>query len=282
MANSFVTPLRYPGGKGRLGAWLSEIIHSNGLSAGTYAEPYAGGAGAAMYLLIHGHIDKVEINDVDPVIYAFWWSVINDTERFVDLILRTPVTIDEWKKQKKILLREDIEDKTSLGFAAFFLNRTNRSGIIRGGVIGGQNQAGNYKLDARYNPEGLVTRVMNIAERKQSIKISNLDALDFVERLATRNDVLIYLDPPYYKKGGQLYRNSYTHSDHVKVADVVKNIRSPWIVTYDNCCEITSIYDWANSFEFSLYYSTHIKRPVGKEVCFYDNIRIEKDLYLKR
>ena len=93
-APSFVTPLRYPGGKGRLGAWLAELIEHNGLDGGHYVEPYAGGAGAAMYLLTNRHVERVTINDLDPVIYAFWWAILNDTKRFVELIAETPVNMD--------------------------------------------------------------------------------------------------------------------------------------------------------------------------------------------
>ncbi|HEQ0000399.1 TPA: DNA adenine methylase, partial [Pseudomonas aeruginosa] len=142
LLHSFVTPLRYPGGKGRLGVWLAELIQHNGLENGLYVEPYAGGAGAAMFLLANNHVERIAINDLDPVVHAFWWAVLNDTDRLVELVKETPVTMDVWNEQRNVITDKENKDLTTLGFATFFLNRTNRSGIITGGVIGGKKQDG--------------------------------------------------------------------------------------------------------------------------------------------
>lgn len=282
MANSFATPLRYPGGKGRLGAWLADLIKANEMSDGCYIEPYAGGAGAAMFLLAQNFINNVVINDIDPNIYSFWWAVLNDNENLKRLVERTPLDIEQWHKQKEIVEQPDGRNTTELGFAVFYLNRTNRSGIIKGGVIGGQKQIGKYKIDARYNRDGLIKRIHNIGKLKDRIKLYNLDALTLIDKIGDHKNNLYYLDPPYFNKGEQLYKNSYKKNDHFQVAERVKDIKTPWLVTYDNCKEINEIYDWKNSFEFSLFYSTHLKRPVGKEICFYNNIKISKPIYLKR
>lgn len=282
MAESFATPLRYPGGKGRLGAWLSELISYNDLTEGCYIEPYAGGAGAAMYLLAQKKIARVVINDIDPIIHSFWWAVLNDNENFQKLINNTPLDIDQWHKQKEVVNSPDSHNLTEIGFASFFLNRTNRSGIIKGGVIGGQKQQGKYKIDARFNRAGLAKRVEKIGKLREKISLYNLDAIELIKKIGYNKKHLYYLDPPYYKKGEQLYRNSYKHEDHVTVAQAVKDLNSPWLVTYDNCPEIINIYNWDKSFEFSLFYSTHLGRPVGKEICFYSGLEIEKEIYLKR
>lgn len=202
LLHSFVTPLRYPGGKGRLGVWLAELIQHNGLENGLYVEPYAGGAGAAMFLLANNHVERIAINDLDPVVHAFWWAVLNDTDRLVELVKETPVTMDVWNEQRNVITDKENKDLTTLGFATFFLNRTNRSGIITGGVIGGKKQDGKYLMDARYNKVDLATRIHNIGKMRDRIQLFNIDAVKLLKHkdLELTNNSLIYLDPPYYEK----------------------------------------------------------------------------------
>jgi len=283
-ATSFVTPLRYPGGKGRLGAWLAELLGHNGLYRGLYVEPYAGGAGAAMYLLINEHVERIAINDLDPVIHAFWWAVLNDTDRFIEMIRETPVTMDTWYSQRELVNDACNADRTMLGFATFFLNRTNRSGMIKGGVIGGIKQTGKYLIDARFNKEKLITRIINIAKFGDRIQLFNTDAMELLKHpdLEIGRKSLIYLDPPYYVKGSQLYRNHYLPDDHKKIADIVMQIDTPWLVTYDNCSEIKALYNEAKGVEFSLHYSTHMLRPKTTEAMFYGNVELHTNPTLKR
>lgn len=284
MSSSFITPLRYPGGKGRLAAWLTELIKHNGLEEGTYIEPYAGGAGAAMSLLLKGHVKNIVINDADPVIYAFWWATLNDTESLIKKIYDTQVSIKTWHEQRDIVREADTSQLLKLGFATFFLNRTNRSGIIKGGVIGGQAQAGKYKIDARYNKDKLTQRIRNIAMFKEHIEIHNMDAMDLItsKKIKKNENTLIYLDPPYYKKGAQLYTNYYRPEDHKKIAETVKKVETPWLVTYDNCDEIKDLYKEEKKVEFLLHYSTHTTRPQAKELLFYKNLHIKSLPTLKR
>lgn len=283
-APSFVTPLRYPGGKARLGAWLGQVVEFNNLKGGRYIEPYAGGAGAAIYLLLNGLVNDIHINDADPAIFSFWWSLINDTEKLLSLISATDVTMSTWEEQREILSSCELKDKTRLGFAAFFLNRTNRSGIIKGGVIGGKKQDGKYKIDARYNKETLINRIQNVAQLKDRIHVTNLDAMELVHnasKLPARPS-LIYFDPPYFNKGSQLYRNHYSPDDHAEIARVTKSIQSPWITTYDNCEDIVKLYQDAQMVEFSFHYSTHMARPKAKEVMFYGNLTLPSPPSMRR
>jgi len=283
-APSFVTPLRYPGGKGRLGAWLAQLLKHNDLDGGLYVEPYAGGAGAAMYLLTNNHVERIAINDLDPVIHAFWWAVLNDAERFVEMIREIPVTMDTWYAQRAIIENAETVDRTVLGFATFFLNRTNRSGMIKGGVIGGINQTGKYLIDARFRKEKLIERVVKIAKLRDRIQLFNIDAMELLAHPALEigQKSLIYLDPPYFEKGSQLYRNHYQPNDHQQIATTVMNINTPWLVTYDNCVEINSLYQQAQGVEFSLHYSTHMLRPKATEAMFYGNIELHTPPALRR
>lgn len=284
IAPSFVTPLRYPGGKGRLGAWLAQLLRHNGLDGGLYVEPYAGGAGAAMYLLTNEHVERIAINDLDPVIHAFWWAVLNDTQRLIEMIRETPVDIDTWHAQRAIVEEPEAIDRTTLGFATFYLNRTNRSGMIKGGVIGGLKQTGKYLIDARFNKEKLIERVAKIGKMRDRIDLFNMDALELLThpQLDIGRKSLIYLDPPYFEKGSQLYRNHYQPNDHRQIANTVMNINTPWLVTYDNCSEINALYQEAESVEFSLHYSTHMLRPKATEAMFYGNVELHTAPTLRR
>ena len=273
-----VTPLRYPGGKGKLGPWLGELMRHNKISGGYYIEPYAGGAGAALYLLMSGYVNHIIINDLDPAIYAFWWSILNQSDEFIEKIKQVDVTAYEWEKQKEILRNIDKHNMLDIGFGAFFLNRTNRSGILKGGMIGGKDQTGNYKIDARYNKENLIERIEYIAFYKDRISLYNLDALELLQDVVCNlpDKALIYLDPPYYVKGSQLYRNHYKHEDHKELSDVVKNLCHSWLVTYDKCDSIKKLYSDVDEIEFSLRYSTHLSRNVATEYMFYGNLQLHK------
>ena len=268
---TYLTPLRYPGGKARLGPWIADLLRYNKISGGSYVEPYAGGAGAAIYLLTKGYVNHIVINDADPVVAAFWWSVVNDTANFLRLLSNVEVTIDEWHRQRAIHENPTAHHATEVGFATFFLNRTNRSGILSGGVIGGLDQTGPYKIDARFNKGELATRIERISAMRRHITVYGMDALELLQTVCADlpNRSLIYLDPPYYEKGSQLYRNFYEPDDHAQIADAVARIETPWIVSYDNCPEIRALYAQHHGIDFSLTYSTHTARPTATEALFY-------------
>ncbi|WP_065321309.1 DNA adenine methylase [Tritonibacter mobilis] len=263
------SPLRYPGGKSALHNLVTEILCANGLDGGHYAEPFAGGGGLALSLLLEGVVREVHLNDIDPAIAAFWRSVLDYNEEICELIETTPVTIDEWHHQKSSYASlKDREDDLSLGFATLFLNRTNRSGIIKGaGVIGGLRQNGNYLLDCRFNKPDLIKRIKRVAKYRHRVHFTQLDALDFLpeveKKLPKRS--LICADPPYFGKGAKLYTSFYKHEDHATLAESMLNVKSPWITTYDNCPEISEIYHRRRQYEFSVQYSAQTKR-LGSEL----------------
>ena len=267
------SPLRYPGGKQILARVTASFIEANGLDGCVYAEPYAGGAGAALSLLYSEHVSKVLLNDADPCVYAFWRSVLTRTDDLLRLVRDTPLTITEWRRQREIYRSRSTESQLRLGFAAFYLNRTNRSGIIKnGGVIGGLTQRGEWKLDARFNRSDLVRRLARVALYKARISVTKMDALRFmrtrVEPIASADPrgVLVYLDPPYYNKGSELYLNYYSPEDHRALASYLRGPRPfRWILTYDRSRPIISLYSWANQFCFKLPYSANRRRD-GHEV----------------
>ncbi|NKI20344.1 DNA adenine methylase [Paenibacillus dendritiformis] len=264
------SPLRYPGGKYKLYRFISRLVAKNNCS--TYVEPFAGGSALSLALLFNGVVKRIIINDYDYSIYCFWDSVLNRTDDFIRLIQNTPITIDEWHRQK--LIRENVYDheELNIGFSTFFLNRVNRSGIIdKAGPIGGLEQTGNYLIDCRFNKADLINRILRISEYKDSIKIYNMDAMDFIESEITKTrNSFTFFDPPYYKKGRGLYTNFYNHGDHDNLAKTINSTMAnrKWIVTYDTTSEIKQMYSKYDSITFNLSYTLQEKKN-GSEYMFF-------------
>lgn len=264
----FYSPLRYPGGKRKLTNYVCQILERNALFDGTYVEPFAGGANIAFSLLFEKYVDSIHINDLDPAIYNFWHQVLNNTEELCKKIVDTRVTIKEWHKQKAIIDESDV-DPLDFAFSLFFLNRTNRSGIIKAGVIGGKNQDGNYKIDARYNKQDLIERIEKIGRHKNKIRLTNLHAEILLEEYEIEKEkTLIYLDPPYYVKGGDLYTHNFKHADHLSLSKVMEKINTKWMVSYDYVSPIEQMYSQYEKVVYGINYSVQ-KRYKGTEVIFF-------------
>ncbi|MDP3514340.1 MAG: DNA adenine methylase [Sulfuritalea sp.] len=270
----FFSPLRYPGGKGKLAEFIKAVIRENRLADGDYVEVYAGGAAVAMELLLHDYVSRIHINDLNSSIYSFWHSVLNEADALCDLIEQTAVNMDSWHQQKAVQSEAGKCSLLDLGFSTFFLNRCNRSGIIKGGVIGGKGQAGNWKLDARYNKPDLIRRIEQIARHRRRITLHNLDAADLITKVLPELPAksLIYLDPPYYVKGEGLYDSFYSHDDHLQIAKLVTNTikKQKWLVSYDKTPEIQAMYSTYRSMEYRLSYSAQ-ERVKGSELIFFSD-----------
>lgn len=269
----FTTPLRYPGGKGKLTEFIKLVFVENNLISGHYVEPYAGGSGIALNLLFHEYVSKIHLNDLNRAVYAFWHTALNEPEALCKAIRDVDITMDEWHRQKAIFSTPSNHSLLELGFATFFLNRTNRSGIILGGVIGGKNQNGQWKLDARFTKHDLIQRIMKIAEYRSRIQLYNLDAALLIENLLPTlpENTLVYLDPPYYVKGQGLYENHYAHEDHVKIAELVQTkIVLPWVVSYDHAPEIVAMYKNCTAMTYGINYSAQ-DRYKGAEAMFFSD-----------
>jgi DNA adenine methylase len=271
-SNKLYTPLRYPGGKAQFAPFIAKVMEINGLTGGHYLEPYAGGAGVALDLLFHGYANQVHINDLDPAVHSFWVAVTKEPEELLKLLHDTPVTMDQWFKWRSILRGEIATDLVERGFATLFMNRTNRSGILKGGVIGGLAQSGNYKLDARFKKDVLAARIRRIADHSNNITVHCEDALALLQRCGKflPKASMIYLDPPYYVKGQGLYRNYYKHDDHLQIAKLLQSNKFtlPWVVSYDNATEICGMYQLSKHLTYNLNYTAQ-KRYIGNEVMFF-------------
>jgi len=273
-AGRYLSPMRYPGGKAKLASYMKLLLSKNNLEGGEYVEVYAGGASVALALLLDGYVSRIHLNDIDPGVHAFWHSVLHDSEALCKLIRNKRVSVAEWDRQKAIY--HDVEDQSPVhrGFATFFLNRTNRSGIISSaGMIGGRKQAGDYRLNARYNKKDLIKRIERIADRAHNVELHQLDGAELLTKLVPTlpSRTLVYLDPPYYVKGGRrLYANSYHHDDHCTIAKLIAKSERPWAVSYDNAPEIRRMYSAFRHRTFSLSY-TATTRSVGEEILFFSS-----------
>lgn len=276
----FVSPLRYPGGKSKLYDVVKTIIVENGLSNGTYVEPFAGGSGLALKLLINGDVKRIVINDLDPAIYHFWKSILNRTDEFCELINNVQLSISEWNRQKSVFNAGFNNNELEYSFAVFYLNRTNVSGILKGGVIGGTQQNGKYKIDARFNKKVLISRIRRIASFKDQIDVTNFDACELIENgyLNKYRKVLINLDPPYVVKGKELYKNSYIKSDHEKLYNSLKRCKKKWIVTYDVNDFIKDLYKKYRIQKITINYSANRHRKEHEYVIFSSKLIIPQSL----
>ena len=273
------TPLRYPGGKQKLTPFIWEVLDANGLAGGHYAEPYAGGAGIAIELLLRRLVSHVHLNDASVAVYAFWRSVLFKTEALCKLVTDARLTVREWRRQQQILRQPWNHTQLELGFSLFYLNRCNRSGIPSGGVIGGINQTGKWKMDARFTKPELVRRITAIAALRSAITLQNLDAerflLEYLPSVPT--NALVYCDPPYFHKAERLYLNNYTPTDHTRIAWIIQNrINHHWLLSYDYSPEILRLYTKRRSFHYTLQYHAGGANKGRELVVFSDDLRVPK------
>ena len=278
MSGKTYTPLRYPGGKTQVYEFVKELIKEN--NCHTYIEPYMGGAGVAMKLLLLGDVEKIIVNDYDKSIYAFWYSVLYLTEELIDKIENTDITIDEWKIQKSIQdNKKNVSDLLLLGFSTLFLNRTNRSGIIKAGVIGGKNQNGKYKLDCRFSKSDIINKILEISKHKKQIKLFNMDAEQFIKRsISKTKNSFTFFDPPYYTKGPGLDTNVDNHDDHSRLSKTIKDYMKDkkWILTYDIHKSIEKMYEEYRSELYYLNYSVSTPNKGIERIFYSDNLHFSQ------
>lgn len=276
------SPLRYPGGKSSFTPFIAKIIEHNKLDIKRYYELYAGGSAVALEMLISGFVESIVLNDADIHIFSFWSSILKNPDGFIKKLLDTPVNIKEWSKQKQIYNRIGEESELEIGFASFFLNRTNRSGILAGaGPIGGFDQKGNYKIDARFNKKALIEKIELISLNSNRIKIHNDDAIVLLKKLKgiNSNKSFIFLDPPYVSKGKKLYLNYYKEIDHKNLRDCLIEKRDKnWIVSYDNNDFIKNLYRDFKMKKVQTKYSLQSKKMDAELVFASNGIQYPKNI----
>lgn len=264
----FPSPLRYPGGKGKIANYIKLLFLQNNLLGSEYVEVYAGGASLALSLLYEEYASHVHINDLDRSVHAFWWAVLNETDELCRRVSLSRPSRAEWKRQRAVQSASK-PDPIDLAFSTFFLNRTNRSGILTGGMIGGKDQTGPWKLGARYNKPNLIQRIEKAARYASRITLTKIDGARYIQkRVPLLDSPFVYLDPPYFAKGQDLYRNFYNPQDHAVIASQVMKLKCQWLVSYDAVPEIMRLYIGIPNRRYSLSYSAQ-DRYRGREVMFF-------------
>lgn len=274
----FYSPLRYPGGKNCIFSFMSSFIGENNLKGCSYAEPFAGGAGLALHLLMDGTVSEIHLNDLDKSIYTFWSCILDRTDDFCGWLENVEVNMDTWHNAKIIHSQMNVRDDFELAKATFFLNRTNISGIIMGGPLGGPEQTGKYKLDARFNKKELIERIICIAKFKKSIHLYNQDGVEFLKKINRKHrKFFIYIDPPYVKKGRDLYMNFFDSDQHTVLRNQIKKLRKDWLISYDDCELVNSLYRSFRRYIYSL--SQCASNRVGSELIIVkSNLSIDSSL----
>ena len=267
------TPVRYPGGKQRLAPFILELLEKNEGIGGHYVEPYAGGAGVAMKLLLTKQVSHVHLNDSSFPIYALWRSIVSSPEELCRKIAHASLTVSEWKKRKEIVRNPDGHAELEVGFSTLYLNRCNHSGVLSGGPIGGLAQTGKWKIDARFPRNELIRRIEVIALRKDAIHLRNWDAEKFIQEYVPTlpSQTLVYCDPPYFGQSSRLYLDQYKREDHARIAHVIQEqLHRKWIVSYDSAPEILAYYCKRRMFRYSLQYNaSHVYK--GEEVFIFSD-----------
>lgn len=262
---SVKNPLRYPGAKSKLVPYIQQLLKAENLVGCTFYEAYAGSAAVSFGLLEKGIIKKAVINELDPLIYSFWYSVMNHADDLVQIIEDTDISINTWEEMSRYRDSEYLEDKTPLqiGVAGLFLNRTNFSGILKANPIGGMEQISNYKIDCRFNKARISESILKLANFAAQVELHNLDALVFLKnqtKYRRNNNTFVYIDPPYYEKGPSLYRYYYIDNQHRELANFIKKKAYPWLISYDDSPVIQKIYSTRKQQPIYLDYSVNTKR----------------------
>jgi DNA adenine methylase len=239
-----------------------------------YAEPFAGGAGVALALLHGEYVDEVVLNDLDAGVAAFWRSVFQQPRELSGLIRSSTPTLAEWHRQNEIYQARPADDLT-LGFATFFLNRTNRSGILDARPIGGLEQKGSWGIAARFNAAHLADRIDRLARYASRVTIFEEDGIEVTRQYVGETDVFVYADPPYLSIGSDLYLNDLSWEDHERLATVLC-AGERWMLTYDDDPRVpTVLYPRLRCAAFGIAHTASVQH-IGREYAvFADSLFVE-------
>ncbi|WP_434107947.1 DNA adenine methylase [Paraburkholderia caffeinilytica] len=262
MTANFKSPLRYPGGKASLTRIIEQIVIDHELAGRHLFEPYAGSAAISIALVGDGVCPFASISELDPLLYSFWKTVFSNPSKLIRRIKKTEITLNTWHKLRP-LLELDAPDESqldTLAFAALFFNRTNFSGVIHSGPIGGQTQSSDYSIDCRFNRDELVERIEALSTLGPKFDVQHSDALEVIKRQRNKRSVLFYVDPPYYLQGKKLYRYNYRLNGHVALAEALHKAKFPWLLSYDRHDVIENLYEDFHNVDQEFRYSSRVSK----------------------
>lgn len=232
-----LSPLRYPGGKSKLIDYIYFKLNSN--NTNVFVEPFAGGASVGLSLLDAGVINNLILNDIDFGIYSLFFIIKNNPNRLINKINKyKPTHKDYFKAQETIKSNYKNCDEFKAAWSLLLVNRLAYSGICKANPLGGKNGSMNDLL-VRWNPKTLCNRIDKINKMSNKITVLNMDALELIEEMYWEPSTTIFIDPPYFKKGKDLYEHYYNKEDHIKLNVLLDNLYqgmpgADMILTYDN------------------------------------------------
>jgi DNA adenine methylase len=259
--------LRYPGGKTNVVGQITSRLQAMfaGLSpSAEYREPFIG-SGAVAISLLQRQPGPAWINDRDPAMAALWDSVINrsDSLKLLVTLFSDIINVNYFYYYKKYLCSivnpEDLQrfDPGWVALAKLAVHQMSFSGLgtCAGGPLGGRSQRGQSRVYSRYNAELLCTKIDSCRDILSTVPLRNgiCTCLDF-EELFSPGEAVIYLDPPYYEAGPELYQHSFHHNDHVRLAGLLRKETRPWLLSYDANPAILDLYSWARIEEIEVPY----------------------------
>lgn len=256
------------------------MIRLNDIKGCRYIEPFAGGGGVALGLLMRETVCAAHLNDLDRSIYAFWYAVKHRNSELCDRIRSCRISIAEWDRQKAIQKNKSRRRLLDLAFSTLFLNRTNRSGNLRGGMIGGRDQSGTWNIKSRFDKGRIIDRIQTAGEYSENISISNKNSLKIDDlTFGSTESTLIYMDPPYFSKADRLYMNHLTEDDHARLEKRIREAANAhFVITYDTSPTILKLYEGYRRRFLSLAH-TAAQYRVGKEVMlFSDGLKIPRKI----
>ena len=277
-------PLRYPGSKASFASSVGAFVTACGYTGFEIVEPFAGSASVSIDLVSSGVCSKAILIERDPLLYAFWSAVFFDTRRLCNRINKLSIDLGTWHDLRPLLAinSPDEYELIDLAVAGLFFNRTNFSGVLHAGPIGGQQQKSVYKVNCRFNKDDLIARIRAIAKLQNRVEVIFSDALGFLEtqKEAVNQNRFYYVDPPYFVQGEKLYRYSFELSQHKQLAKVLSELKAPWLLSYDRHPVIEMLYERYASSGFKFKYSSKI-RKVEREFLV-TNIKLPKTLSMEK
>ncbi len=254
---------RYPGGKSKLRNQITNKLNLLSTEKGLeYREPFFGGGSIGLRLLQDkADLSKIWVNDFDPGVASLWTSLIRHPDQlkfWVKKFTPSVAKFDEFKNeltQNNPVLNTE-KQIVEFGFKKLAIHQISYSGLgtKSGGPLGGRDQKSDYKIDCRWSPDYICKKIdaLNIKFKKLSVRNDCCTQLDFSDLINdTKMDALIYLDPPYYDKGNDLYQCGFQEKDHIRLADCLKKTKHKWLLSYDDCKEVRDLYKWANIEEIA-------------------------------
>jgi DNA adenine methylase len=238
-----------------------------------YVEPFAGGAGVGLSLLYNEYVDEIVLNDLDEGVAAFWRAVFEYPDELTSLVRSCRPSVDEWHVQHNRYMTKAGSD-LELGFATFFLNRTNRSGILDGRPIGGFDQSGKWGIDARFNREELAARIQRIARYATRVTVCEEDGIALARRCLKDRQTFIYADPPYLNKSDDLYLNALTWDDHFRLAGFLRQ-GDCWFLTYDDDPRVPGVlYEGHRCAVFDIAHTAAVQHIDREYAVFADDLSV--------